>query len=369
MKTDGRYYIYTVKTPEGTYKVHGNQLMSKHTRELQALAELKERNKVVAFAKGAGDAVVTPIKSVYSTVTSPVKAANNAYDNAKDTYKSAKKGLSKAKTFVTNKGKLPKETAKREKDGMIAGIVGRPDALREAAFKLKVDPYTHYKPLRSELKSYASARAAGSFGVDTGLGMIPGVGGYVVLSVTTVDSITRRTLNKSPKEMAEVNRERLLGNGTSRKAVDKFLLNSQYTPSEKTIYTGYVKALERIPGAKTALVEFGGTPRNRSTAFSNVVAIKMLNTLHGKQKITKIENVNGQLIAYHHGNATSVILPYDRFSWTHKNEANLQKLRASLKHTAGGNTKLVVLGDVTGKSRSAIRQLSWGVVSNFKKVM
>jgi hypothetical protein len=359
-QNDGKRYVFDVTSSDGRYKIHGKQLMQKHLQELKALAALRERNKALAFAKGAGNAVITPAKSVYNTVTSPVQAANNVVDKAKDTYSGAKRGVSKAVNFVRTKGDLPSETAEREEDGMISSFLGRPEMVRALATELNVDPYTHYQPLRAELKSVASYKTAGNFGVSTGIGFIPGVGGIVVSGITTTDSLTRKTLEQSAEDMARINRERLTAFGISKKTQEAFLLNSHYTPTEKTLFTGFVVQADGIK-SMSDFMQHAGEVKSRSEAFDTLITAEMLSKLHERHTILKVLIKQDLVLAQHQDKQASLLLPYDQLSWTKGNAAQYWALSKDLKKDSSMSTKLSVLlaGGLTKKSKQAMLTLGW----------
>ncbi|KZK84797.1 hypothetical protein PsAD13_02262 [Pseudovibrio sp. Ad13] len=363
--SNGRYLTFAIKTEDGAYTVQGKQFMEDHVHELNALAALREKNKAVAFARSAGTAVITPIKSVYTTVTAPVTAAKNVYGNAKGMVKSVRKGVGKAATFVKTRGNMPPETAEREEDGFISGFFGRPEAIRKLAFEMKVDPYTHFTPLRDELTELANYHAAGQFGVDQGLSFVPGVGSIIISSLKTADSLTRKTLLKTPDEMADINRERLAEAGISKESTEGVLLNAHFTPTEKTIFTGLVIEAKDLEGIEVLMMHASGA-QSRPQAFSALMLVEMLGRLHDDSKIEKVEVHHDVVVAYQADSTANIVLPYDYLSWTSYNAKTVWNVTRSLaaKDVKTRNVRFVLAGDLSENSRKALETRKWGVRRN-----
>ncbi|QUS58508.1 hypothetical protein [Pseudovibrio brasiliensis] len=363
--SNGRFAVFAIKTEDGAYTVQGRQFMEDHIHELNALAVLRERNKAVAFAKSAGTAVITPIKSVYTTVTAPVTAAKNVYGNAKGMVKSVRKGVGKAATFVKTRGNMPQETAEREEDGFISGFFGRPDAIRKIAFEMKVDPYTHFTPLRDEMTELANYHAAGQFGVDQGLSFVPGVGSIIISSLKTADSLTKRTLLKDPEAMADINRERLAKAGIAKESTEPFLLNAHFTPTEKTIFTGLATEAKDLEGIDTLMKHASGA-QSRPQAFAALMQVEMLGRLHESSKIEKVEVHHDVVVAYQADSTVNIVLPYDYLSWTSYNAKTIWKVTRSLaaKDVKTRDVRFVLAGDLSKNSRKALESRRWGVKRN-----
>ncbi|MEJ8475525.1 hypothetical protein [Roseibium algae] len=332
VSSDDRFFIYTLNTDYGSYKIRGETLLQKHLLELQAVEQLKKENKVYAVLKGTGSAVVDPIVGVSNVALHPIKAAKAGYSNVKSGYAKVKTAASNAGTFIVTGGDMPPPTlAKREKDGFVESFFGRSEIKRKLAYELKVDPYSHFKPLQNELDEVAAYQASGKFGVNQGLSFVPGVGGIIVSGIGSLDSLTKSVLSKSPKEMAALNRKRLTDAGLPKPAIEALIMNPQYTPTEKTVLVGFLIETSSVSGFESLLVH-AGKQNDRSKAFA---VFEELGLVRRRIKTGKdIESVSveeGIPILQRKNRSVEILLAYDQLAWTRKNAGLMTRLVKVLK--------------------------------------
>lgn len=353
--SDGRYNIYTFTTKAGSYTVTGDGLARRHLQELMALDTLRKRSLAGAFIQGAGGAVVSPVVAVYNTVTDPVGATKAGYSNIKRRVRSVQRGVSGAGEFITTLGHPEQKRPDREDDSLIESFVGIAKAKRRLAGQLKVDPYTHYLPLASELDKVASYSAVGGFGVDKAIGFVPGVGGMVISGLGTLDSVTERTLDMDPGESAAVNRERLTTLHIPEATIKRFLLNDKLTPTEKTQAVGFLIALSSTP-ALNDLADFIARSDGRTSAFGALQTLAYL-SFHpaGIDRIDSAQIIDGTLILGV-GTKTIAILTADELVWTARNTALMSGLDGAVvsAHGRSWQKEAHISG---GASPMAVRQL------------
>ncbi|WP_448953437.1 hypothetical protein [Labrys neptuniae] len=365
VSSNGRYNIYMFETGYGTYEVTSDALARKHVREIIALNELKQRSKGREFAHGVGDAVTSPFRAVYTTVTDPGGAATAAYSNTRRMIGSVGRGISKAGEFIVTGGKPKKSQPDRESDSMIGGFIGIPEAKRRLAAALKVDPYTHFKPLANELDKVASYSAAGKFGVNTAVGFVSGGAGTAISGLKTFDSLTEQTLSLAPDEATAVNRERLEKLGLAKGTIETLLLNDKLTPTEKTQAVGYLNSLAGTRGLGD-LVSFVGTSNSRHEAYAALQALAYLSGHpFGSDRIAKVEVIDHIPIVAVRARQIA-ILTSDYFAWTQGNAEQFSRLGNKLggDGKAGTAKEMRISGKVSALARRELQRRGWNVQSN-----
>ncbi|MES0883998.1 hypothetical protein [Roseibium sp. SCP14] len=362
----GRFYVYSFETSYGNYTVTGDALARKHIQELIALAELKKFKRSDELIEGVTESVTGPVKAVYGTVTNPVGTAKGSYEKAKRTVKSVGRNVASASEYVTTFGKPKKEAPERESDGFIEGIFSRPSVKRELAQELKVDPYTHFRPLSDKLDEIASFEAAGSFGVNTAVSFVPGAGGMVISGLQTYETVTDQALDRPPKEIAAVNLERLQDAGVPEETARKFLLSEKFTPTEKVLAVTYFRSVASASGAP-ALIELLAESRSRSDAYAALQAL-YYTANHGPsgQKPTHIAVTRTIPVLTFDQNRKIALFAYDELSWTVENATLVQSVQQFAKAGSKSRTKLEihVSGDVTSLAKTQLKRKGWAIVPN-----
>ena len=363
VESDGRFHRYKVTSAGKAYVVTGDALMQKHLLELQAVETLKQQNRALAVAEASWSALSAPVKGAASAIANPVKASRQGYTNIKDTVKSVGKTVQGAANYVKNVGDVPPDVAEREEDGFIEGVLGRSEARRKLAYGLKVDPYTHFIPLRKELDAVAGYKAAGQFGVETALGFVPGVGGLVVSGISSLDEVTRETLVLEPDGMADKNRSRLREAGMNAAKVQAFIISPIYTPTEKTLLTGALLKLRSISGFGN-LLDHAAVQTDRSRAFAVFEEIELIRLRTGKgDRIQRITTISGMPVLHFVDGDYVIIAAYDQLAWTQKNASHFTKLAKELRgdRKTPPKVSLLISGKATKLSKRQIQQMRWKI--------
>ncbi|MEM9632213.1 MAG: hypothetical protein AAGA50_12860 [Pseudomonadota bacterium] len=362
----GRFYVYSFETEYGDYTVTGDALARKHIQELIALAELKKFKRSNELIEGVTESVTGPVKAVYGTVTNPVGTAKGSYEKAKRTVKSVRRNVSSAGEYVATFGNPKKDAPDRESDGFIEGFFNRPSVKRELAQELKVDPYTHFRPLSEKLDEVASFEAAGSFGINTAVSFVPGAGGMVISGLQTYESVTDQALDRPPEEIAAINLEQLQDAGVSEETARAFLVNEKFTPTEKVLAVTYFQGVASASGAP-ALIELLAESRSRAEAYAALQAL-YYTANHGQsgKKPEQIAVTRKIPVLTFDQNRMIALFAYDELSWTEQNAALVKSVQQFAKGKSDRKAKLEihVSGDVTPLSRAQLRRNGWTIVPN-----
>jgi hypothetical protein len=360
--SDGRYNTYVFETEHGTYSLAGDDMAREHIHELIALDTLKKYSKTKEFLDGVGNAVVSPVKAVFNTVTDPVGAAGGTYKNVERKIASAQRGLSKAGEYIATIGNPEQRHPDREDDGFIEKLVDRPKAKRRLARELMVDPYTHFVPLADELDKVASYSAAGEFGVDRAVSFVPGAAGIAISSLQTLDSFATQTLDMDPEETAAFNRERLEQIKVPDATIKAVLLNSNLTPTEKTLAVGYLANIPATSG-RDALASFVASRDTRHSAFATLLTLSYLSSHpFGDQEASNVEIIDNTPVVSLDANKIAIITS-DDLAWTPSNAEQLSKVGDVLKGSGKAGTKkeIRISGDATPLAKRELQRRGWVV--------
>lgn len=366
ISSDGRYNSYVFETERGTYSVTGDTLARKHIQELAALEALKQYSPTAEFMHGAGDAVISPVKGVFTTVTNPVGAAKATYTNVGRRLKSVQRGVSQAGEFVTTLGKPEKKRPSREDENLLEKFIDRPKMKRRLAQALGVDPYTHFVPLSNELTKMASYSAAGTFSVDRALSFVPGAAGTVISGIGTLNSFTAQTIDMAPDDIAAVNRERLEKLNIPEPIIKKFLLSDKLTPTEKTLSVGYLVNLSGTAGLES-LAAFVAESDTRHDAFAALQTLSYLSAQpFGSGSITNAEIIHGIPVLTLVDAKKVAFFSSDHLSWTSANSSTISSLSAALRSNGRRAPKreMCVSGSISDLAKRQIQRQGWVVKTN-----
>ena len=146
--SDGYLRNYTLKTPDGTFKVNGDQLLFMRFKELAALDALNKTAGSKRFAEAVVKAGLSPVEFVGSLVTKPVGTVKNTVSGVGQFFDGLASG-------VRNTGKT--------QDGAFASITGEAKEKRLLAYQIWG---------RSLHRFQAAGRQAGQPGQGLGTGRI-----------------------------------------------------------------------------------------------------------------------------------------------------------------------------------------------------
>jgi hypothetical protein len=246
---DGLFNTYTIQSEFGTFQPRSNSLVQIRIHEMDAIAQLKEIDKVAVAAGAAVDSVVGMGKSAYHLVTNPVETATGIGSAASRLFKrigrSAKRTEEKLGMDGPNKSAPEQSTGDKvasTTQSVAKDALGVNKAQRKWAERLFVDPYTHNQVLRDELEEVADYDAGGRFSTK----LLPiGLVGTVLGSVRTVNALV---YDKEPDELLTLVETKLKEMGVAPDDSRAFRLNRNYTLSVQTRLVTSLDTLSETTG-------------------------------------------------------------------------------------------------------------------------
>jgi hypothetical protein len=299
---DGYSNNYTLHTEVGEVRAVSDYELARKIQEVRALQILDAMSRAGVFGDAMKEGVVAPFRGAKALVTSPIQTTTGAV-----------KGIGQWM------GGIGRAVASDDpyQEGGVSAAVGWTGTKRAFALELGVDPYTEWKPLQDALSSVSRAAFAGGITVGVAMGAVTeGTTAGTAISVTSLSGEMNDILRDNPPEaLTKLNRKKLKGMGISTDVIDPFLLNYNYTPTEKTLL---VEALNRMDGAKGRelfIAQAAAAPDQVIARYTQQMAEMMANyhTTVGAADIVKIDsyvwllNRKGTLVG---------TFPVDYLAWT-----------------------------------------------------
>jgi len=182
---------------------------------------------------------------------------------------------------------------------------------REMAKLLGVDPYSSNPILDDKLDTLAWAAVWGNFSAGKALGEITGTAANVV---SWSGKLNTYVLEKTPDELREINRKRLLAFCSDEFSVRQFLRRGGFNDTLRTALTDALEKLKPQSGCEQ-LVELGATTRGEVEARYLVDALRLIERepdATGGELI-----VTGAAIAWRtRGGRLLLPLPIDYLTWS-----------------------------------------------------
>ena len=223
---------------------------------------------------------------------------------------------------------------------------------REMAKVLGVDPYSSNPILDDKLDTLAWAAVWGNFSAGQALGEITGTAADVV---SWGGKLNTYVLEKTPEDLREINRQRLLAFCSDDFSVRAFLRRGGFNDTLRTALADTLEELKPRSGCEQ-LIELGTTTRGEVEARYLVDALKLI--------AREPEAVGGKLIAA--GAAIAwrtpsgrllLPLPVDYLTWSH----DLDDFFAQPAFAAREKIALIG-GEASTLAQRKLTQLGWSLV-------
>jgi len=138
-------------------------------------------------------------------------------------------------------------------ENTISTIVGNADAKRKFAYEYGIDPYTDYEPVQKTLAEIARDSVAGGLTPKVAFQAVKGTSGTVLSVTATSDTMRKLVRDKSPAELAKINKERLKAMGVQDNMAEAFLENPLFNPQETTLLVGELYSMNHVMDSKNVI--------------------------------------------------------------------------------------------------------------------
>ncbi len=304
VENDGFVNIYQVETAHGELKVESTALLLIRISELRALKVLEEMSGTEEFAKGAGEAVVAPVKGAGHMVTAPV-----------ETTKGIVKGTGR---FLSNVGRSITSDDPHQ-ENVVGAALGYDATKRAYAYEFGIDPYTSFEPLSNRLGSIAKSSVAGGLTVAVGMEIAVGTDstfGMVLFIASTAESMRQLAADNPPGALQKINRKKLEELGIKKDLIKAYLSNYAYNPQEMTMFVG---ELETMKGVKDLdiFVSIASLASNESLALYYRLTAQLIAGYHNNvSPAARIINLFGEPLLQTKDGKVVLLSEVDYVFWT-----------------------------------------------------
>lgn len=362
VRIDGYQARFDIQSAHGNFSVAGRELLALRVAELPAIEALGRINKGEAFGEALAKAAKAPLDFVGKLLTAPgatlesvasgvgqlVGKAGNVVKSGVD---SVADGVS---DMVSAKGTGAGASDEQPPPSFISDPFGYNKARRQWAKSLNVDPYSSNPVLSRLLDDAASASFAGSFAVDTTLGLVAAPVKFAV----GFDAESRDAVwDLSPGDIELRLEARLAVMGISGRQVRDFFRNRWVTP---TLQTGLVGALEKLSNVagRATVIDLATRVQGEAQVRSLIESVNLLGEHHRRGVALAELRLSAPLVvAVRQDGGLAAAISVDYLFW---NAAAAELLaRPELQ---GARRTLLVSGRVSARTRQEMQRAGWEVI-------
>lgn len=362
VRIDGYQARFDIQSAYGHFSVAGRELLSLRVAELPAIEALGRINKGDAFGEALAKAAKAPLDFVGKLLTAPAATLDSVASGVGQLVGKAgnvvKSGVDSVADGVSDLVSAKDQGAATSEEppppSFISDPFGYNKARRQWAKSLNVDPYTSNPVLNRLLDDAASATFAGSFAVDTTLGLVAAPVKFAV----GFDAESREAvLDLSPGDIESRLETRLAVIGISGRPVRDFFRNRWFTP---TLQTGLVVALEKLTNVagRAAIIEVAARVQGEARVRSLIESINLLGEHHRRgSPLAELRLSAPLVVAVRQDGGLAAALSVDYFFW---NAAAAELVaRPELQ---GARRTLLVSGRVSSRTREEMQRAGWEVI-------
>ncbi len=356
IENDGFVNIYSLETKYGKLKVESTALLLIRISELRALKVLEEMSASKEFAKGAGEAVVAPVKGAGKMITEPG-----------ETTKGIVKGTGR---FFSNVGRLITSDDPHQ-ENVVGAALGYDATKRAYAFEFGVDPYTSYEPLANRLGTIAKSSVAGGLTVAVGMEVAVGTDstfGMVLFIASTAEGMRQLAADNPPGELQKINRKKLESLGIKPDLIKAYLSNYVYNPQEMTMFVGELETMKGVKELDT-FVSIASLASNESLALYYRLTAQLIAGYHNHvAQAVRIVNVTGEPGLLTKDGKVVICSQVDYVFWTKGVADVLNGIEADVAKIADVSGKEVwISGKMDDTARKAWEARGWKIIQDANK--
>ena len=377
---EGYMNHYKVDSEFGQFNAVGNLGLKTLLREIDAIAELKQRSATDAGSDAVVGVITDTGESLAAVATNPVGTVKGLSSGAsrffKRTVRKTKDLSDKASEALADDESKDSDADDSTDEGgddidvqetskkLAESYLGVGKAHRALARELKVDPYSQNEVLQAELNRVA--KISGSTRKVTKI-LIP-----IPTFLNTAKSVSNMVWNLSPLDLLIQNEETLESMGFKNKQIKAFFENKFYSPTQRTILVSSLKLLDKVVG-RELILQIANAAESRFEGEFIVRSALYAQLYH--ENIAPLANIlripDGMLpVLIAESGEALVFAPLDYLLWTEEAAGAVKRLNALLKQQGiTGDSHLWIEGQVSELAESSLQALNWGVSENgFQKL-
>jgi hypothetical protein len=370
--TDGLLATFTIKSDFGTFTATGPGMLGIRVGEIQALDVLAKTEKSDVFKRALEASAQRTGKSIVTAVTNPVDTVKGLPEGVGRFFervgRSVKTGAQKAGDYMDGQGSgqgQSKSAGEVASDvGTAAGnagssVIGQEDSRRRVAKVLRVDPYTTNTVLDDKLNEFAWVVWVGEFGLNVGIGLVPG-GMAIKITRTWVSDLV---WDLSPGDLDVRAEKQLTELGVPKDTIDRFLRQRWFTRTTRTALLEALKTLGPGPG-RIDVIPWALTAQSDAQARFMAGAVVILAAYHRTQDPIAALRVAGTLVGQREAGGLVVPAPVDYVAWTERVARFAER-----PDLAGRDRQIWLTGRLSLRARQELARLKWDVREHVASVL
>jgi len=349
---DGMINTYELDTNYGPLKVESTALLLKRINEIRAISKIEQLKGTDVYVKALTQAGMAPIRTAEGLVLDPVGTVTGVASGIGRFFHNASSSLTGSSPY---------------KDNIANSLLGQSSYKREFAHQFDVDPYTSYEPLQKALNDLSWTATAGGLTVKAALTAIPGAAVAVVSYTSTAGSFKALVNEKTPSQLAEINRNKLYSMGVPDPVVQVFMQNTYFNPWEQTLLVGELANMTGVKNTKVFIERAIGASEDSVAVFLRVRA-QLIGLYQEKTKsVARFVDANGFPFMMTSNGVVVGIFPLDFIAWTAGFARNEGVVSSAIKQMQGVTGKeLWITGTVDLVARKALEDRGWKVKDKFE---
>ena len=256
VRNDGYLNYYTIHSDYGEFEAASTAMLRIRIREIEALAELDELSHTEVFITAMAEAGVQKIVGVQQLVMHPIQTVKGLPSGIgrmfkRYTRKSKEAAAATKEYMTTDNSDDATETEEEDAEQMAQAMnlteryFGVSGAERSWCENLRVDPYSSNEVLTKAIENVARADSLGKTTVLLAGMAIPYVG--------YVSTVSETVWSEDIYALRDSNRAALLAAGADEALVDEYLTSPWMSPTQQTLLTAAIIALENVDGREGIL--------------------------------------------------------------------------------------------------------------------
>lgn len=353
VRSDGLLQLFTVNSTYGRFTVAGRELLNRRLNELAALKTLEKLDQTELFTQSLATSAASPVRLGLDLIKNP-------FGTVEQTVSGVTEAFGKVKAGVANPGKDP--------DNIAASAIGVSSAKRQLAAELGIDPYSDFKPLADKLDDISTTMALGGLAPKAVFTAIGGGAGATLSYSSSAEGMRALIRDKTPAQLAELNRQRLKQMGANELTIASFLDNKFYTPADQTRLVDALNGLGKVKN-RAVYVERAAGAYSRDLAYFLVRRAEMIANYQRANggMVVQFASANGFPVNVLANGRALILAPIDLLSWS---ETPLQAFAAISSGLRAGNTsrpvELRITGTATPAAREGLKNMGWTLVEGQK---
>ena len=296
---------FTIDSDFGLFQADGNQMLVTRLQEIDAIARLEDVSRTDQFKNSLIAAAKSPLNSAKKIVKDPAQAISNVP-------KGIMKFMGRAKETVKNVGK----NDSGDDRSTMKDVMGYSDKKRKIALEMGIDPYSTNPMVQKQLDEIAWASWAGGFTFSAATFPISGPVG-AALTVTSVNSSIDQLLReKSPEELAQINRATFKSMGGSPADAARIVDGGAFTPTQATAFAQGLKAMKGVANRRAFIHVAAEKSSTEADATFCVQTATLMSQIHEQTPLAKLTMLGDFPICVAQDGTIIVALQWDYAAWT-----------------------------------------------------